>query len=177
MKTLLTLAAMLCVGGQSQAAMRGMVQTQSPTTSTKGFATTITVGPSLNIPGAGGALPGFAFTAATNVAHDVPLYVGADSGFYFTGAPTFHGQVPVLATMYFEFVSTSNPRVRPLLGVSAGPTFGVGEGQQAAQFAMFAKPGINIQLADGIDLNIESRLGVVGSTFTYLPQVAASFAM
>lgn len=137
--------------------------------------TILSVGPALEIPGEGKALPGFSFSAATPVSSTVPLYVGADAGFYLDTADKFKGNIPVMAVMYLEFATGG--RVHPLLGVSAGPVFGVGEGQKSVQFGMLLKPGLNISLSNDIDLNIESRLGVYGSTFVYLPQIAASFTI
>lgn len=135
--------------------------------------TVLSVGPALDIRGAGKALPGMNFTAVTSAAPGVPLYVGVDAGFFFNNEPKFNGELPVLGTMYYEFQTGGS--IRPVLGVSGGPVFGVGDNAESARFGMLMKPGVNIRMAETVGVSIESRIGVFGSTFVYLPQVAAHF--
>lgn len=137
--------------------------------------TMLSVGPALEIQGSDKALPGFNFTAVTSAASGVPLYVGAEAGFFFTNDPKFNGVLPVMGTMFYEF--PTGAATRPFLGVSAGPVFGVGENQTSARFGMLLKPGLNIKMAPTVGLTIESRIGVFGSQFVYLPQVAAHFTL
>ncbi len=137
--------------------------------------TVLSVGPALNIQGAGKALPGLNFTAVTAAAPGVPLYIGVDAGFFFNNEPNFNGVLPVLGTMYYEF--PTGAATRPMLGVSGGPVFGIGENQESARFGMLLKPGLNIRMADTVGITIESRIGVFGSTFVYLPQVSAHFML
>ena len=139
--------------------------------------TVLSVGPSLHINGDanGKALPGLNFTAVTTAAPGVPLYIGVDTGFFFDNDPKFNGVLPVLGTMYYEF--PTGAAVRPVLGVCAGPAFGLGDNQHSARFAMLIKPGLNIHMAETVGLTIESKVGNIGSTFIYMPQIAANFTL
>ena len=145
------------------------------TVSTSRYPTNISIGPAMYIPGGDTALPGFALSIATPATGDYPLYVGVDTGFYFATGAEFAGNIPVLATMYIEFAHGS--KVSPLMGVSAGPSFGVGRDARPAVFGMVFKPGLNISLSNSLSLNIESRVGVLGSTFVFLPQITAAFLL
>ena len=134
--------------------------------------TSVNFGPSMLIPGAGSAYPGFAlsFAIATNL--EIPLYVGVDTGYYFETSPTYGGHLPLMATMYAEFTPAS--KIRPIIGVSAGPTFGI---SRPTVFGMLLKPGVNVHVTSSIEVNIESRVGVLGSTLVFMPQIAACFAL
>ncbi|MBI3295939.1 MAG: hypothetical protein HYZ71_14530 [Deltaproteobacteria bacterium] len=161
----------------------GYVMAAPVTTTSGSFApghianTVLAIGPAIQIPGASKALPGIEFSAVTAAAPSVPLYVGVDASFFFTTdtANKFVGSLPILGTMYYEF--QTGGAVRPKLGVSAGPVFGIGDNQQSARFGMLATPALHIRMAETVGITIESKIGVFGSEFVYMPQVAAHFAM
>lgn len=171
----LTLVTLLFVSSGVWAATS---QTSTGTYATGRVANTVLgVGPALHINGdvKGKALPGMNFTAVTTAAPGVPLYVGVDAGFFFNNDPKFNGVLPVLGTMYYEFPTGAS--VRPVLGVCAGPVFGLGDNQDSARFSMLIKPALNIHMAETVGLSIESKVGVIGSTFVYLPQISAHFTL
>lgn len=170
MKSLVVLAFLVSTGLVAAPAGSSSVSF-SPTHVAK---TILSVGPAIDIPGSNKALPGMNFTAVTSAAPGVPLYVGVDAGFFFKNDP-FIGELPILGTLYYEFVTGG--ATRPVLGVSAGPVFGVGNNPESARFGMLLKPGVNIRMADTVGLTLESRIGVFGSQFVYLPQISASFAL
>lgn len=123
----------------------------------------------------GPALPGVNLELTARIIRSVNLYGGVVSGGYFFTAETFGAVIPLLPTAYFEF--SPSPKVHPILGVALGPVIGAGNSTTAVRFGMLFRTGMNIYLAPDIALNVEPRLGVIGSSFTFIPQLGATFAL
>ncbi len=102
-----------------------------------------------------------------------PLYIGAELGSFLTTGASTHVIFPLLGQAYYQLEFKSV--VHPLIGVMAGPVISTGENDFTIDLGAFIRPGMNIELGRKAVLNLETRLGVIGSTFVFMPQVGAIF--
>jgi len=125
--------------------------------------------------GGGDALPGAEIGISSRISDDMPLYLGAEFGAFLRGESPSYAVFPLMPTIYAQF--QVSPRVRPILGVIAGPVISTGGGFSSVRFGFFGRPGINFDLGRTASLKIETRFGVIGSTVIFLPEVGAVFAI
>jgi len=134
----------------------------------------------LNVGGAilssgGSALPGADVGISVRIADRSPLYAGAELGTFFSLGNASYGVFPILGSLYYQFEPVS--ALHPLLGAMAGPVFSTGGGVSAGRLAVLFRPGFNIELGRRAAINIEPRFGVIGSSFVFIPQAGAIFAI
>lgn len=127
------------------------------------------------ITGEGSALPGINIGAAARISDRAPLYLGAELGVFVATESPSYALFPLLGQLYYQFEPAAF--VHPLLGVMAGPILSTGGGVAAAQFGVLFRPGLNFELGDRAVLNLEPRFGVFGSSFVFIPQIGAVFAI
>jgi hypothetical protein len=123
----------------------------------------------------GNGLPGVNVGLSTRVSDKSPLYLGAELGFFMAMGTPSYDVLPLLGGLYYQFEPTAV--VHPLLGVMAGPVITTGGGYSALRLGALVRPGVNFELGKSVVINAEPRFGVVGSTFVFVPEIGAIFAM
>lgn len=147
---------------------------------------------------------GFAINFGANipVSSDLPVFVGLDFGLnfwsrdYYGSSVFINGpseswtNVQLLPSVFYR-VDLARPRIlHPYVGLSVGPSIFIAKansgGPAATQvnqsatkvyFEMLFRPGISVDLSKTIAINVESKFGVLGGDFVYLPQAAISFVL
>jgi hypothetical protein len=102
-----------------------------------------------------------------------PLYIGAELGLFLTTGYSTYTIAPLLGQAYYQLELKSV--IHPLIGFMAGPVISSGGTDSTLQLGAFFRPGINFELGKSAVLNLESRLGVIGSNFVLMPQVGVIF--
>lgn len=102
---------------------------------------------------------------------DLPLYLTGDTGPYFYTGYSFQVMVPILLGMDYHF-QIPDSSIRPIFGVGLGPVIG-----SRVVFGMLFRPGLIFDIHRSVSLNIELRLGVIASSFAFVPQFGARFAL
>lgn len=138
------------------------------------------------------------FGALTPAYEGSPLFVGADLGI--DRWSTSVTQIPnasvsasstafqLLPTAIYRFDIAQAPSLHPYVGLSFGPNILVGRGSTTVNgqpavdkssttlyIETLFRPGVFTSLTDSVALQIEPKLGLLGSTFIFLPQVNAFF--
>jgi len=121
--------------------------------------------------GGGAASPGVGIGFSTHISRTAPVYLGIDTGSYFHTSP-FAWIIPIMPTIKYLFFG--NTALVPTLGLSLGPVFGIGD-YNSVSFGMLFKPGVQININRQLDFFFEPRLGVIGSIFTFDPELSAVF--
>jgi hypothetical protein len=137
-------------------------------------------------PGATGPLVGIGLTKAIDPSRT--WYAGLDAGLLFWSPPARMPGVQVnsvgiqlLPTIFFR---ASDPSL-PLwvdLGVSMGPHFYVEQSpglpsHMGAMAEILLRPGFSAQLAPDLLLGLETKLGILGSSFIFLPQMGVNLLL
>lgn len=130
----------------------------------------LTVAPSIAIIESTG-LPGLNLQLALCPVRDLPLYLTGDTGPYFYTGYSFQVMVPILLGMDYH-IPIPDSKVRPLFGVALGPVIG-----SRVVFGMLFRPGVIFDLHKNISLNLELRLGVIASSFAFVPQFGVRFVL
>ncbi len=105
--------------------------------------------------------------------HDLDLHIGGDFNlaFYFPGA--FVMQLDILPTAWYEF-NLSKSNIRPVLGLSFGPTILVGSGggftATGVTYALYFRPGFLVKTGSDTHIGGDLKFGIVGGGFTFRPQ-------
>lgn len=121
--------------------------------------------------GNGTTAPGVGISFSTHITN-APVFIGLDTGSYFVASP-FSWIIPALLMVKYDFRNFGI--LTPTIGLSLGPTLGLGNVQNTMTFAMFFKPGLQIALTREIDFVVEPRLGVIGSNFYFDPEINVQF--
>ncbi len=122
--------------------------------------------------GGGSAAPGVGVGFSTRITSRAPVYLGVDTGSYFYSSP-FAWVIPIMPMVKYMFYG--NTPFVPTLGLSMGPVFGIGSGVSAVSFGMFFKPGVQFNVNHDFNIFFEPRLGVIGSSFIFDPEISALF--
>lgn len=133
--------------------------------------TSIVIAPSLLVAD-NGAAPGVIAQFSTPVMGSTPLFFTVDFGPYFYS--NYFGTsvaIAALAGMDYRF-ALPRTKIRPLFGVNFGPAFG-----RRVVFAMLFRPGVDFPLSADVELNLETRFGVIASSFVFLPQFGVRFVL
>lgn len=120
--------------------------------------------------------------AVTRVTHDLPIYVGLDTGlmFYSAGVAPFSATfvgVPLMATGIYKFHIPTNPTIHPYAGLAMGIHLSFSSLSNRVLFEMLFRPGVSFDVAKNISLGVETRFGILESSFVFNPQVGATFAL
>ena len=120
---------------------------------------------------------GVAATLIFKIIRDVPLYVGIESGFYRWGGIST-SSFPVLATLLYRLrIGESN--VTPYMGVSAGVSITAvtaGISSTKAQFEGLGRVGVEFELDRQTAIFVEPKLGILDTSFVFLPTVGIVFS-
>jgi hypothetical protein len=122
----------------------------------------------------GDKLPGVDIGIAARLGSS-PVYLGADLGILDHGSDPTYVVAPILGSLYYQ-LAAQGP-LHPLLGLMAGPVFTTGGGFDAARLGLLVRPGVNLALGNIAAVNLELRFGLIGSSFAFLPQLGATFAL
>lgn len=122
----------------------------------------------------GSATPGAVIGLNTRLTERGPIYLGGEFGaFVATGTPSY-AMFPLLASGYYQFELGTG--VHPLLGAMVGPVFSTAAGS-SVQLELLFRPGFNFEVGRRFVINVEPRLGVIGSSFVFVPQLGVILAM
>lgn len=122
----------------------------------------------------GAKLPGVDIGIAARLGSS-PVYLGADLGILDHGSDPTYVVAPLLGSLYYQ-LEARGP-LHPLLGLMAGPVFTTGGGFDTTRLGLLVRPGINLALGNIAAINLEPRFGLIGSSFSFLPQLGATFAL
>ena len=133
--------------------------------------TSIVVAPSLLVAD-GGVAAGVLGQFSMPVIRGTPLFFTAEVAPYFASNYVATGvAVATLVGMDYRF-ALPRTKIRPLFGVNFGPVWG-----RRVVFGMLFRPGVDFPIAPSIELNLETRFGVIASTFVFLPQFGIRFVL
>ncbi len=124
-----------------------------------------------------GASTSLVFRLKANLA----LYVGLESGFYhWSSGGVSISSIPILPTLYYR-VRISGSNVTPYFGASVGISVTIGSlafygSASEIDFMGLARPGIEFELDRQTSFYVEPKLGIIGSTFVFLPNVGVTFS-
>ena len=153
----------------------------------------LSVGPGLAL--YGGSI-GWALNigALTQLGGNPNLFYGLDTGLNFWSFPSAAGAagtqitgataIQVLPTMLYRFDIASSV-LFPYAGVSLGPnlyleeqtTGGTKSTQASVLFQAMLRPGFYTKLGKSVSLQVEAKMGLLRSSFIFLPQASAVFAL
>lgn len=136
--------------------------------------TVVHVGPAFLVAGASVG-PGVGIAIARKIAQRAPVYLGLDSGLFMQASPVLNIYIPFLPMVYYRFAT--NAQLVPFLGMGLGPVFTIGSGAKLLDFMMMVYPGFQFNLDPEMDLFFRSGLGFRGSSFTFFPQIGATFKL
>jgi hypothetical protein len=124
----------------------------------------------------GVSMPGLNFGLYTRLIKQTPVYFGIETSAFFDTVGQTGALVPVLAGTYVEF--ELSPKVKPTLGVLTGPAFVVNSTAPSnhTTYALLLRPGMDFVLAKNVGLNLQSRFGVIGSSFVVIPQLGTAIS-
>jgi hypothetical protein len=151
----------------------GASQQQETATSPSEAATVMNIDVILGV-SSGAQLPGVDVGIAARMGSR-PIYFGANFGILDHGSDPTYLLVPLLGSVYYQLEGQGN--LHPLLGLMAGPVFTTGGGFDAVRLGLLIRPGINLALGNIAAINFEPRFGLIGSSFAFLPQLGATFAL
>jgi len=104
------------------------------------------------------------FKPGTNV------HLGVESGIYLLRFSPTVIMLPILATAYYTFPVSG--KVKPYLGGSFGIMINLDMNPTGTGLGIFLRPGMVIPLSNGMDFNIETRVGGIDGVFVVLMQAA-----
>jgi hypothetical protein len=162
MKTLRTLCFSLCLG----ATFMNSAQAKDP-------AFTASVNPGLSFLG-GIVGPAVGSYVGIKPVQDLDLHVGGDFNlaFYFPGS--FMMQLDILPSAWYEFNLGKASTIRPVVGLSFGPTILVGSGGGLAfsgvTYALYFRPGFLMRTGNNTHIGGDLKFGIVGGAFVFRPQ-------
>jgi len=122
----------------------------------------------------GGTRFGVDARLSTKIVESAPVYAGVDLGVYLTMSP-FTMMFPITPALYYKFYG--NAHIIPTLGVALGPVIGVGGGNTAVEIALLFKPAMEFTVGNQTEFYFEPKLGLIGSTFVFMPNVGLIFRM
>lgn len=114
----------------------------------------------------GSFVPGVGFSAA-DAFNDYLL--GADFGLLLDSSDGFQARVPTLASG--SYVLKEQNSARYSIGLNIGPVFGIGRGVTSVEWALLLKPAARWALKPSILLEFEFRMGLLGSSFAFMPHI------
>jgi hypothetical protein len=137
-------------------------------------------------PGTTGGIVGFGLTRALTA--DQVWYAGLDAGLLFwtpsartPGVQINSLGIQLLPTVFFRTPAPNLP-LWVQLGVSMGPHFYVEQASGLPSHAgviaeILLRPGIETRLSSDFSLELETKLGILGSSFIFLPQMGANLLL
>ncbi len=124
------------------------------------------------------------------------FYLGAESGFYrwsesasgSVSASVSVSSLPLMLTALYKWVIPESA-FRPFFGVAVGASLTMGNlsvslsgasssySNTAINFEALARPGLEILLSPTLSVMIEPKLGILDSSFVFLPQAGVGFVL
>lgn len=127
---------------------------------------------------AGLTVPGIATSVQARVAkikNRLPLYVGADLDVLFVGVYAYSSGVALVPMGSVTMHIPTGGIATPTVGVAMGPSFLLGSYFSGVGFAAMFKPGVLIDIEDGMEVDAQLRVGGVGGFVLFMPQVGIRF--
>jgi hypothetical protein len=101
-----------------------------------------------------------------STAGEVSLSLGANAGAFFLSRSPSSATFLLLPEGFFTYELT--PRVHPKAGVETGIALSTG-GSSTAEYVLLLKAGVDIALSEELLVNVEPKVGIVGTNFAFLP--------
>lgn len=182
----IALAARMSLADQDQTKMTATNSSNSPMVE-------LSVGPDMAVV-TGGTGTGFGFNvgALTQVTQEMPLFVGADLGMNFWSQSTTVANIAqgtnitttsnfkliqIMPTAIYKFEMPSTKWLHPYAGLSAGIGLQLTAAQNTVLFEGFVRPGVYFDVAEGISISAEPKVGLLSSNFIFEPTIYAAFTL
>ena len=116
--------------------------------------------------------PGFALELSGRVSDELPLYAGMEWGSFFETGGEFTAVFALLPSV--SFLMNQSESVRPMLGISAGVFLSTGN-EEDVRLAALLKPGVQFEVSEAISIHFQSKFGLVGPNFVFIPSIGTAF--
>lgn len=129
---------------------------------------------------AGLTVPGMTTSVQARVAkikNRLPLYVGADLDILFVGLYAYSSGVALVPMGSVTMLIPTGGIATPTVGLAMGPSILLGGAFRSSVlgFSAMFRPGVLIDLEDGMELDAQLRVGGVGGLVLFMPQVGIRF--
>lgn len=115
-----------------------------------------------------------------------PMFIGLESAYLrwsptkrsdYTGMKVGQTTIPLLATVLYRFENDSG--VFPYIGGSLGIGLTRRDGDDSSHFEslIYARPGVEFEIAEVVSFNIEPRVGLLDNSFLFAPMVGLSLSL
>ena len=137
----------------------------------RGTPVEVTAGSALAVSGKS-ALVGLEAGFGALLLPDMDLHVGADVGTFFTTGP-FATVLTLFPQVYRKWFVSDAVALRA--GFAMGAVISTGAGLSAMRFGAWLKPGLDAKIDRDVYLNFEPKIGFIGSSFAFVPQLGITW--